>query len=125
MFEAYGWASAVEVPDFERLQEQIDRASIPGHSEISLHRDLNHVAVITVAASRNHRLESIIELFRWLASHAPAAHGLLFVRDQESVHSNEYRAWCLIRGDLTERLDPFFSPCIPTIEDPYDPIEEG
>ncbi len=78
-----------------------------------------------VAGQHNHRSEYIIELFQWVAENAPGSYGILYIRDDEDQsrdndYSNCFRVWRLCRGQLTERDDPFLSPAIPTVEDPYD-----
>ena len=56
------------------------------------------------------------------------SYGLLYVLDDEDYqdgdYQNEFRVWRLVRGALEERSDPFLSPFIPTVEDPYDPARD-
>ena len=122
MFEAYGWANLGHDTSLSQVEPQVDALCRAGGAEVTLTRDLNNVgSVVSVAVSRNHRSESAIDFFRWLAEAESTAYGLLFVRDDESEHDNEFRVWRLARGELGEFSDPFLSPCIPTIEAPYDP----
>jgi succinate dehydrogenase hydrophobic anchor subunit len=71
--------------------------------------------------------EEAFELFRFVASLAPGSYGLLYVWDDEAQNEQEnmFRVWRLARGFLTQHADPFLSPCIPTLEDPYDPQREA
>lgn len=125
VFEAYGWANLGNVTDLVPLQAEIARVAINDAIQIQLIPRLNWAgAVVTVAACRNHRYEPVIELFRWLASNVDDAHGVLFVRDQESEHDNEFRVWRLARGVLADLADPFLSPCVPTIEPPWEPKDD-
>jgi len=84
---------------------------------------------LTIAGQHNHRNEYVIELFRWIAANAVGSYGLLYIRDDEdSVRGadfeNCFRAWRLCRGALTEMDDPFLSPAIPVVEDPWDASRE-
>ncbi len=86
--------------------------------------------VLSVAGHRNHRCETALDLFRWLAINGPGSYGLLYVRDDEDFRrggdfGNEFRVWRLARGVLEEQDDPFLSPPIPTVEDPYEPTRES
>ena len=131
MFEFHGWASVqYHTHDIDSsLQDQCWQhlvnyvATIP-NSLVHLQR-CNGCDSLSVAGQHNHRSNYIIELFQWVAEHASGSYGLLYVRDDEDDSrngnfSNEFRVWRLCRGRLTECDDPFLSPVIPTIEDPYD-----
>ncbi len=111
------------------LQEQINFIVITGiaiHLDEGLNGDLH---VLSIAGHRNHRYEPVIDLFRWLAVNGPGSYGLLYVWDDEDHkhgdYQNLFRVWRLARGVLEERSDPFLSPPIPTVEDPYDPAREN
>jgi hypothetical protein len=126
MFEAYGWANLGNTEDLAPLEAEIARVAVSDFVQIHLIPRLNWTgAVVTIAACRNHRYEAVIDLFRWLASNVVDAHGVLFVRDQESEHDNEFRVWRLARGSLADLPDPFLSPCIPTIETPWEPKNDS
>jgi hypothetical protein len=112
MFEAYGWANVGDLPHLEALEVEIAKAQTEGWTHLQLARELNWAgAVLTVAVCRNHRGDAVIDLFRWIARNGRDCYGVLFVRDQESAHDNEFRVWRLARGSLTEHSDPFLSPC--------------
>ena len=50
----------------------------------------------------------------------PGSYGLLYTLDDEdAAHVNAFRVYVLARGALVERTDPFLSPFVPVVEDPY------
>ena len=93
--------------------------------EIHVSRGLNWAGpCFTIMGCFNHRREEVIDLFRWVAENGPGSYGLLYVQDDEDpreAYENAFRVWRLARGTLTEHEDPFLSPRIPVIEDPFDP----
>ncbi len=135
MFEFHGWAvirSRFDIDDprqkgdqaaiEEELAEQLRLFERPDH--FWPHRTLNGLVSVTCSGLRNHRQEWVIDFFRWLASHAEGSYGLLYVLDGEDWqrggdYQNAFRVWRLAKGELTELDDPFLSPYIPTVEDPY------
>ena len=138
MFQVQGWAIVssdtyeINGSDDARLltalKEQIDltrSTNIIIHLDVGLNGDLH---VLSIAGHKNHRYEPVIDLFDWLAANGPGSYGLLYVQDDEDFkrgsYENEFRAWKLARGVLEEQSDPFLSPCIPIIEDPYDTMRE-
>lgn len=131
MFEFHGWASIhyhthdtnseLQKHCWQQLVEHI--ATIP--NELIRLQYYNGCYSAIVAGQHNHHSEYVIDLFRWIAVNAPGSYGLLYIRDDEDcssdgVYSNCFRVWRLCRGTLTECDDPFLSPAIPTVEDPYD-----
>ncbi|MFI6983510.1 Imm7 family immunity protein [Embleya sp. NPDC050154] len=40
--------------------------------------------------------------------------------DEDPAHDNEFRVLGLARGNVTEHTEPLLSPCVPTLEDPYE-----
>jgi len=71
----------------------------------------------------NHRGQhgdEVIALFTEIGKLAPGSYGLLYVYDDEDPEHNEgFRVLRLARGVVTEHADPFLSPVVPTLEDPY------
>ncbi len=139
MFQVHGWAvvssdayearSQADAALLMGLQEQIgltQATNIKIHLDVGLNGDLH---VLSVAGHKNHRYAPIIDLFGWLAVNGPGSYGLLYVLDDEDFKrgdfENEFRVWRLARGVLEEKSDPFLSPAIPTVEDPYDPAREN
>ncbi|WP_237227867.1 Imm7 family immunity protein [Rubinisphaera sp. JC750] len=131
MFEFHGWArihyhthdtnSIKQNHCWDQLAEYV--SSIP-HELIHLHR-CNGCDSLVVAGMHNHRANYIIDLFQWVARNATGSYGILYIRDDEDVRNdanftNCFRVWRLCRGKLTEHNDPFLSPAIPIVEDPYE-----
>jgi hypothetical protein len=61
-----------------------------------------------------------------VAENLPGSYGLLYVHDDEDIqdeedNSNTFVVWKITRGKLTQEKDNYLSPCIPVIEDEYDP----
>ena len=135
MFEFHGWAvvqyhtyandSTLQNRCWQQLIDHI--ATIP-KDLIQLQR-YNGCDSLVVVGQHNHRSEYVIDLFHWVAANTPGSYGLLYVRDDEDPRESDYRncfrVWRLCRGQLTECDDPFLSPAIPTIEDPYDQFHIG
>jgi len=130
MFEFHGWASVqyhthdTDSVLQDRCWQQLTNhvAAIP--NELIQLKRYNGCDSLLIAGQHNHRSEYVIDLFHWIAANAPGSYGLLYVRNDEdqrmSDYINRFRVWRLCRGKLTECDDPFLSPAIPTIEDPYD-----
>lgn len=60
------------------------------------------------------------EFLSVIAQKLPGAWGLIYERDDEMPSPpgpNGFRVRVLARGAISERLDPFLSPCNPVIED--------
>ena len=138
MFEFHGWV-VIEVDDLDDAGSAIvearkDQAEAALHSALAdatdhfcvfeIQHTCNALRYLNVHGLRNHRYQSVIDLFEWIADHLPACYGLLYVRDDEDMtrtgedFSNCFRVWRLARGQLTEHPDSFLSPCIPMIELP-------
>ncbi|TWU14723.1 hypothetical protein CA54_35920 [Symmachiella macrocystis] len=132
MFEFHGWArvqyhthntdSILQDRCWDNLVEYVK--TIPNEL-VSLNR-YNMCDSVFVNGQHNHRSEYVIELFQWIADNSLGSYGILYIRDDEdhsrlSDFENCFRVWRLCRGTLSEHDDPFLSPAIPTVEDPYDP----
>ena len=129
MFEYHGWAVVRDDTHShdearlrrtaEELQEVI--GEFGDGSGVTDMRWINGTCMVWFAGHPNHRHDCVFGLFRWLAQRAPGSYGLLYVWDDESHgFENQFRVWRLARGLVLEMADSFLSPCIPTIEDPYD-----
>lgn len=135
MFEFHGWAvvryhtygtdAALQDRCWRALEKRARRVET-GLVRLQRH---NGCDSLLIAGQHNHRGDYVIDLFRWVGQNAPGSYGLLYVRDDEDAsrgpdHTNDFRVWRLCRGTLSELADPFLSPCIPTVEDPFDPSNE-
>ncbi|GIO83997.1 hypothetical protein J25TS5_09290 [Paenibacillus faecis] len=77
---------------------------------------------ILISGLHNHKSSYVVEIFKWIAEHTVGSYGLLYTRDDEDpVDENRFVVWKLARGELRKETDPFLSPCIPKIEDEFDP----
>ncbi|WP_406695193.1 Imm7 family immunity protein [Singulisphaera sp. Ch08] len=132
MFEYHGWAVVHQDPyedDNARLQQIVEelRKVITEYGDGSGVTDvrwINGHCMVWFAGCPNHRHDCVFGLFAWLAGHAPGSYGLLYIRDDESPdYNNAFEVWCLRRGRVEVRLDPFLSPCIPVLEDEHDPLK--
>ena len=133
MFEYHGWATLsndphnMRGPNLDRLVEVL-RQRIHTFGDGSGVTDLSVINgrfQVWFSGSPNHRDDRIFGLFQLIADMAPGSYGLLYVWDDEHErYSNEFRVWRLLRGRMEEMADPFLSPCIPIVEDPYDPDKE-
>jgi hypothetical protein len=85
--------------------------------------------MLQFCTNRNHRGSSAVwGLMEWLAANASGAYGLVYVHDDEDSvgnqsygrgevdHSNEFRVWRILNGNLEEHSDPFLSPIVPTVD---------
>jgi hypothetical protein len=130
MFEYHGWAIVRDdsySSDAARLHRTVEELrqvirEFGDGAGVADVRWVNGVCMVWFAGCPNHRHERVFGLFPWLAERASGSYGLLYVWDDESHdQQNEFRVWRLLRGRVEETADNFLSPCIPTIEDPYDP----
>ncbi|MCB9580167.1 MAG: hypothetical protein H6717_24275 [Polyangiaceae bacterium] len=81
--------------------------------------------ILLMSSSRNHRCEppTIVTVLSWLAQHAPASYGLVYLHDDEDTgvrtgtdNSNVFRVWRLLAGHVEELADPFLSSGVPLFE---------
>jgi hypothetical protein len=105
--------------------------------DISMVQRRNGLDSFMISRMHNHTASYIIDVFEWIAKNLPGSYGLLYVHDDEESYgaykyskyydnprvdnSNKFVVYKLAKGCLTREEDPFLSPCIPTIEDEYDP----
>lgn len=140
MFEFHGWFNLSDSPcenDVGRLASFVGRleqqvAALDWHASLAFAevRVLNGEYRLVVGGSLNHRGQigrELDELLEFVATEAPGSYGLLHWRDMEGelpAGPNNYHVVVMARGTLTLRLDPFLSPTIPTVEDPWEPGAE-
>jgi hypothetical protein len=62
----------------------------------------------------------------WIGAVAPGSFGLLYTWNDEGPASvsNRFEIRRLVRGILSIHEDTLLSPCIPTVEDSFEMIEE-
>ncbi|HET9109261.1 MAG TPA: Imm7 family immunity protein [Ktedonobacterales bacterium] len=140
MFEVHGWATIRLTPenrDRDDEEELHRRAMSQIESQVGYYvndlgwaynpllemRKVNGEALIRVEGFSNHAgtlMEDLQALFHTIAEVAPGSYGLIYtMNDEEPAYDNEFRVYVLARGTLVERNDPFLSPFVPVVEDPY------
>ncbi|MBR5370661.1 MAG: hypothetical protein IK130_00455 [Oscillospiraceae bacterium] len=69
----------------------------------------------------NHRTDEvgeIIHIYQHISSVATGSYGMIYLHDNEdAAHFNSFVVYLFRRGHCGIHIDPYFSPCIPTIED--------
>lgn len=84
----------------------------------------NYARFLTIAGNANHlRTHSadVHGLLRLVGERMPGSWGLLYEQDDERTEPpgpDAYRVTRMIRGQLGEQMDPFFSPIVPVVEGP-------
>jgi Immunity protein 7 len=136
MFEFHGWATLRftpenrDVEDEDELQQAVVEAMRAYVQELGWTRNpivdlrwMNGQAHLRAEGFKNHSAgieEELVRLFRSIAQVAPGSYGLLYtLNDEDPSHENVFRVYVLARGALIEQSDPFLSPFVPTVEDPY------
>lgn len=131
MYTAHGWfelAESTEDTDTGNLRAAVDDLEarlqvFPSHTGFAHVHALNgsYFLVVQVFANRRRQeAEDVDALLDHLARTLPGSRGILYERDDETTAPpgpNAYRVRVLARGRITEREDPFLSPCNPVIED--------
>ena len=130
MYEYHGWfqihESAYE-DDFERLDEIASwlRERITADEYVPpgvVVQGLGGTYYLLLHGQHNHdsgATDAIRRLLTALGDRAPGTHGQLYVGDDEAGDAwNEYRVIVMVRGRLRDEKDPWFSPLVPTVEDP-------
>lgn len=135
MFEFHGWFciqdSTIE-SDFEQLRYGIGKIRSYldqqnwGTALVDL-RSLNGNSYLTLCGCTNrptNHFELFDGLFKCFQEYAPGTYGLLYWHhhgDPNPPGINYFKVNVVAKGKVTQHLDPFLSPIVPTIED----LEEG
>jgi hypothetical protein len=131
MYEVHGWFGLAEsteaadvgglfagVEDVRHMLEEHTWPTISAAVEV-----INGQPFLVLTGFANRRREEatfIDDVVEFVSDRLPGSWGLLYERDDEMPPPpgpNAFRVTALARGRLLKRLDPFLSPCIPTIED--------
>ena len=87
----------------------------------------NHHGLLQYSISRNHRSSVLWGMLEWLANSSVSTYGIVYVHDDEDQennknygrgtedHSNNYRVWRVLQGEVVELEDSFLSPIVPRI----------
>jgi Immunity protein 7 len=131
MHEFHAWIGldeSAEEGDLGQLEEKVAElhelvADSNWHDAVFEVRNLNGQHFFSATGFVNRRLEEGDRLDLFLAIIArrlPGSYGLVYDRDDEMPDPpgpNAFRVRVLARGKISERQDPFLSPCNPVIED--------
>ncbi len=135
MFEFHGWVNIVEDDtddsDISILDDRRDRLTKQVEYKIKdvescnsvfrIFRNLNGENHFILTGFSNHRQQSVVDLFYWIAEKQPNSYGLLHIRDDEDKENeNVFRVFALTQGAVCEKTEKLLSPCIPKIEKPFD-----
>ena len=70
------------------------------------------------ANHRSDEVSEIIHIYQHISSVATGSYGMIYLHDDEdAAHFNSFVVYLFRRGHCGIHIDPYFSPCIPTIED--------
>ena len=137
MFEFHGWATIRFTPEnrdvededklhdaaVEAVREYIRQTKLDSWGNVVVDiRWTNGAAHLWTAGFKNHATVcgDLLALYHHIARVAPGSYGLLYTCDDEDpIHENVFRVYALARGALIEQSDPFLSPFVPIVEDPY------
>lgn len=131
MYEFHGWigiAESTEEADAGNLTRLLDElreflAQIDHDGWLLDLSFLGGQPFLTTAGLVNRMRDEardVERIFGFVAQRLPGSYGLLYERAADlpvPPGPGAFRVRVLARGDLVERLDPFLSPCQPTIED--------
>lgn len=132
MYEFYGWAAlnyhthdTNELLKKETIVRFIEFIQSKEIKDIYMIKSRNGLDSFMISALHNHKHEYVFEIFSWIADNLPGSYGLLYIQDDESKDSfNKFIVYKLARGMLTKEEDYYLSPCIPIIEDEYNPSRD-
>ena len=105
---------SIDVP-WGDIQAKIDSIEWPSNTHIDFH-PTNFSHHLVMHSQHNHTYgvpDDIDELISWLGEQFPGTHGLIYEQDDEDptgAFDNAYRVRVMIRGQLTQHVDPYFSP---------------
>lgn len=137
MYEFYGWISLkynthdtkLELQDEAISQFSKYISSLEIDKEIYVMNRKNGIDSFMISGLHNHTSDYCLEIFKWVSQNLPGSYGLLFIHNDEDAwrgidNTNKFIVWKLARGVLSKEDDPFLSPCIPKIEDEFDPLRD-
>jgi Immunity protein 7 len=85
----------------------------------------NGIAMLTIACAANHKSSNwseVLQLAEYIAEVADRSYGVIYLRDDEDPgFANAFQVFVIRKGVIRKVVDDHFSPCVPRIEDPFDP----
>jgi hypothetical protein len=101
------------------LEKSVIKLLVPGSDKVV--KLVNYHWVLQCSVSHNHKAdtdERLRQVLRWIVEHLPGSYGLAYIMDDEDPeYRNLFRVLVVARGHVMERVDPFLSPRVPTVED--------
>ena len=137
MFEFHGWAKICR--SYKNVDFEDDDESLLDNIVIEIRdymqnlgwetgvldiRIINGQYHFWTSGFTNHKgaeAQELLELYRFIGQKAPGSYGVLYTFDSgtDLGFRENFIVYVLVRGDLLEIPDPFLSPFIPVVEDPY------
>jgi len=129
MTELHAWMTVIETaadedtipPEILRQRTERVRSIIAQNTCGIVPEYRNGQLFLQTLCCANHRTPEfgeIIRIYRQIAETADGSYGMIWLRDDEDPqYQNAMQAFIIKRGRLVQTADPFFSPCIPEIED--------
>jgi hypothetical protein len=139
MLEIHGWATMrlnnTASSEFEKcysqLNEMMKETLSSNYFDIFKDTVINIIS-INITMDKNHLLTNIesgisiidecVLIFEFIKGISPHSYGILYAFDDEdtSGNNNQFQVFMLKKGKIQEEKDPFLSPYIPTLEDPWE-----
>ena len=129
MIELHGWLCIREMaededafPDGteETIMNKIRTIIDGSNAEITM-QYANGTPFLQTLYCANHRTDEvgeIIHIYQHISSVATGSYGMIYLHDDEdTAHFNSFVVYLFRRGHCGMHIDPYFTPCIPTIED--------
>lgn len=137
MIELRGWLTIWPTYMDEDKHPEIDEEAIYKEVEafvesLELHtiekvkwrNGICHIDVSYFSNHENGQTKELLFAFENIARIAPGSYGLVYYWNDENYGSNpyenEFRVLVIKRGICEWKDDPFLSPCIPTLADPWE-----
>lgn len=134
MYSVHGWIAFAESPvdvDLRELEKRVAevRSYLDDWTVRSIRTDLfntNGLDQLTLSCNANRRRPGDVNGMKGLLDlidrRLPGSWGLIYERDNETTEPpgpNAYKVTVIVRGRGVVQDDPFFSPVIPVLEDPF------
>ncbi|MEW2581541.1 Imm7 family immunity protein [Streptomyces syringium] len=131
MYEFHGWfgiAESAEEADTGSLSEGLADLRVrisaihwaTGGLQLAAYNGEYFLAANGLMNRRRDEARELESLLEYVAGRFPGAWGLLYERSDDFTDPpgpGSFRVRVMARGTIQDRLDPFLSPCRPTIED--------
>ena len=90
----------------------------PRKNDLHYQNGTPYLQTLLDANHRGREADEIVQLYREIAAIASGSYGMIYLHDDEDVkHFNSFVVYLFRRGHCGMHIDPYFTPCIPVIED--------